>query len=923
MATISQTEDLRIFLEELDENLNYLDQAIIALEEYPENREILRDVFRAAHTLKGNAGFLGLTNLVDLGHAMETVFQELERGHAPITAQVVDTLLACKDTIASIGQALKEGKDPQQIEVGSLVARVNAILSEGGESLSQTKSEEKATIRENQKLPYHPQTKLVRVWISPHEPAPAVRAYLVQTKLEQLGELVASYPKEEEREQPEFAQSDRELLFYLKTNISKEDIPGKINVDLIERLEVYDEIELEKLAHKPKTEEETLTAKPASEESLDTVRIPVERLDTLLNLVGELVIANSGLSQIYELIKEKEGLHEIEKHLRDRTKEIFRISAEIQELVMKSRLVPIGQLFNRFKRFVRDYALRSGKKIKLIITGEDTEIDKKIIDEMIKPLTHLVRNALDHGIEEVAQRLQKGKKEEGELHLSAFQEGNYINVIVEDDGAGLDYNKIVRKALEKGLISKEQASSVSEEQAKMLIFQPGFSTKDQADDLSGRGMGMDIVKHSVELLNGSIDIHSKVDLGTKVVIKLPLTLAIINALIVEICGEKFSLPMSSIVETQRISQNNIISVEGTEMVQLRETLLPLIRLNKILGLGESKNREVFPIIVVEYNESLVAFLVDNLISRQELVIKSLAEHYRPVEGISGASILGDGSIILILDTHGIIQLYRRLSRQFLATDSTIKVSYMQKNNLSDKNMVEEHRTPLVQEEQKAPLIDLSDLQLDKPVDPQEKLRSQSEKALAKLRELLEGDNKELLKEWLRQGNVRAVEGIRALTGNDSIRIEKSKGRHLKAKKLSQLISRLESTELDVLDFMLPVEPIQGAVHFFLTRKNAEKMVTKLLEAANLPVPKELEYEPLFEVTNIIGSSYTNSLTALTEVMVEPGVPTILADKQEIVASLRQRLTDENFDILYVENEFVWEKEDILAELLIFIPELKI
>lgn len=908
-------EELRIFLEELEENLNYLDNAIIALEENPQNRDILQEIFRSAHTLKGNAGFLDLKNLVSLGHTMEDVFQKLQKGETPITPRVIDILLECKDTIAAIGLALREGRDPNAIDVEPLVEKVRSILEDQEPSLSLNKVE----LSKTTPVKLIPGTKLVRVWISPHEPAPAIRAYLVQTKISQLGEIVSFYPSEEERELPEFASSERELGFYVKTNLSKEEIPEKINIDLIERVEVIAEETKDEIADKEKSRKKDVAEIISDETASDTVRIPVSRLDTLLNLVGELVIANSGLLQIYELVKENKSFSEIEKLLRDRTKEIFRISSEIQELVMKSRLVPIGGLFSRFKRFVRDYSNRTNKKIQLLLSGEDTEIDKKITDEMIKPLTHLVRNALDHGIEDVAERKEKGKREVGLLRLSAFQEGNYINVIVEDDGRGLDYQKIVRKAVQKGLITKEQALTISEEQAKMLIFQSGFSTKDSVDDISGRGIGMDIVKRSVELLNGSLDIQTKKDEGTKVIIKLPLTLAIINALIVEISGEKFSIPMTSIVETHRIGPENILLIEGSEMVRLRDSLLPLIRLNKIFNLPPSPQKATYPVIVVEYNDSLVGLLVDDFLNRQEMVIKSLAENYRPVEGISGASILGDGSIILILDVHGIIQLYKREVSLFLGTDKNVKVSFLQKETDSESKEMEK-KEELVQAQ---PLVDLSDLEIKEHAALSLQPKEDREKALRKLQELFLPERRDLLKEWLRQGNMRAIEGIRALTGNRDIRLDKSKGKHLAIQKLETMLQKIETANLDVVDFMLPIEPVDGAVHFILTRKNAEKMVKKLLEEANLPLPEEITYEPLLEVTNILGASYTNSLTAVTEVVVEPGIPVILEEKDEILHSIREKITKTVFEVLYVENEFVWEEEDILAELLILIPEIKI
>ncbi len=986
MTQVQDKEDLRVFLEELNENLSYLDNAIIALEEHPDDKEILSEIFRVAHTVKGNAGFLDLKNLVDLGHTMENVFQEMKKGNTPITRKVIDILLECKDTINTIGQALAEGGDPGSIPVQHLIQRVNGILESAPEENTTPVADEhnnRETIVE-----YRPGTTLVRIWISPHEPAPAVRAFLVETRVGQIGQIVHSYPPEDERELPEFANSDREIGYYIKTDLAKDDIPERIHVDLIERIEVLDEEDqkrLQKKRHEADGSDETGTGRSVKEDTStgDTVRIPVSRLDVLLNLVGELVIANSGLLQIQEIIKDRPELVELERQVRDRVKEIFRISADVQELVMKSRLVPIGQVFSRFKRFVRDYSGRSGKKIQLTLLGEETEIDKKIIDEMIKPLTHLVRNALDHGIEEAEVRVQKGKPATGQLKLHAFQEGNYINVVIEDDGKGLDYVKIVSKAIQAGILTKEQASSITEDEAKMLIFHSGLSTKDSVDDLSGRGIGMDIVKRSVEMLNGTLDIQSKKDQGTKIIIKLPLTLAIINALIVTVGDEKFSIPMASIVETQKVTRENILMIEGSEMVRLRDTLIPLIRLNRIFNIPSSHSSEnaTFPVIVVEYNDTLVGLLVDQFLTRHEMVIKSLAEHYRTVEGISGASILGDGDIILILDVHGIIQIYRQLSSGLLNTERNTRISFVRhegpildsiarlekekKRRAAEAPTVVSTPAPEAEQQDKpeqtpmketvkaveaqpniepstpqnkqslvdelvrkaradaSPLVDISSLSLQESGALSFHQEDQREASLKKLKELFDPDKRDLLKEWLRQGNIRAIQGIQALTGSRNIKLDKSKGRHIHIDKIDTLLNKLKATKSNLVDFMLPMEPLDGAVHFILTTDNAARVVKLLLTEANLPIPDEIDYEPIMEVTNILGSSYTNSLTHLTDVIVEPGVPTVLESKEEIIESIQSKLSENAFEILYIENQFLWEHEDIAAELLILIPEITV
>ena len=1008
MAQIQDQEDLNIFLEELNENLSYLDTAIISLEKNPEDKDTLEEIFRVAHTVKGNAGFLDLKNLVELGHSMESVFQEFHKGSLAVTHDVIDTLLACKDTISTIGSALAEDTDPSSIATAALVKKLNSYVEKGlaAGTLSESSSNiDETSLNEIEtKIEYIPGTTLLRVWISPNEPAPSVRAFLVQNKIAQFGEIMMAEPGEEELESHEFSISDRELLFYIRTELDPEEIPDHINVDLIERIEVLSEEELkrrfERASQAGNASEEFNRTVKEDLSVQDTVRIPVERLDVLLNLVGELVIANSGLLQVQEMAKSKPELAEIDRQLKDRVKEIFRISADVQELVMKSRLVPISQIFNRFKRFVRDYSSRSEKDIELIIAGDETEIDKKIIDEMIKPMTHIVRNAVDHGLETIEEREAAGKNPTGTLKLNAFQEGNYINVVIEDDGRGIDVEKVVQKAVAAGILKKEDAKNISIEDARNLIFHSGLSTKEVVDDLSGRGIGMDIVKRSIEVLNGTLDIDTEKGRGTKVIIKLPLTLAIINALIVVVGDEKFSVPMASIVETQKVSTDNILMIEGSEMLRLRNSLVPLIRLEKIFELKRSTplNSKVLPVIIVEYNETLVGILVDQFQTRHEMVIKSLSEHYRPVEGISGASILGDGEIILILDVHGIIQLYKGntsekstrilfhrkdpLTNNVIAEEPEAKGSpekpdedpeqNPEENNKSVEQQLESENTNDLPAEKSASVDEITNLTQTENTGKQQPVNetetgetnmpenkpdtSQSaidamiaaakagtletneehddgalsfhkeefrEESLRKLQTLFDAENRELLKDWMRQGNARAIQGIQAMTGSLNIKIDRSKGKHISIEKVQKLLDKIENGPQEVIDFALPINPLEGGVHFILTRKNALKIVRLLMRQANLPEPDEIDYEPIMEVTNILGSAYTNSLTQITEVPVEPGVPEIIEGRENLLETMQKIVASQPFEILYVENQFTWENEDISAELLILIPEIKI
>ncbi|MDH5720401.1 MAG: chemotaxis protein CheW [Spirochaetia bacterium] len=1016
-------EEIKIFLDELEENLNYLDDAIIALEENPQDKETLEEIFRVAHTIKGSSGFLGLTNLVNLGHAMESVFMEFFNGNIAVQKDVIDTLLECKDSISSIGKALKTGSNPDSIATDELIERVNAFLKGGAAAAAEKKPEAKKAAKKASSsesglpddIEIIPGSIFVRLWISPNELAPSIRAFLVHKRLSDIVEIIKQEPSEDILDSDEFTDEyDREVRFWVQADVTKEEVQKAVSVDLIEKVEVYDDQDIktegdsEKSAAKPVKKQAAQTQVKDEIEASDSVRIPVNRLDVLLNLVGELVIANSGFLQIQDDLKSMPELLSINKAVRDRTRDLFRISGDIQELIMKSRLVPVGQLFSRFKRFVRDYSSKTGKSIILRIAGEETEIDKKIIDEMIKPLTHIVRNSVDHGIEFPDERKSTGKSPEGTLSLEATQEGNYINIIVKDDGKGIDAEKILQKAISKGIINKEEADTYSEEEAIHLIFHPGFSTKDEVTDMSGRGIGMDVVKTSVEALNGNIIIDSKVDRGTIMTIKLPLTLAILNALIVKVGQEKFCIPMATIIETQKVERKNFLTIEGNEMVRLRDTIVPVVRLTEVFQIEpseESYETEELALIIVDFNDSLVGLLVDEFLNRQEMVIKSLAEHFRPIEGVSGASILGDGNIILILDVQGIMKLFKDL-RDKILTDrqsqvdtkklqddiSRLKLYSAQKKSeyteepeaipedieyeddsvskpkvklytsdkpqepqeeIEDKNFLPEIKetkqpkgeTTLVKEvetvgegffadEDDMGYDTFSDKSSDSEYDTDDlsdEVKSRIELAeemqnidsVKKLHKLFESDNFDLLKQWLLQGNSRAVQGLQQLTGNSAIKVGQSRARKLSSDKTAMLLQKLEKSTSGMVSFILPVLPLDGAIHFILTHNNAMKIVKHMLQELSLPSPEHLDLEPLMEVTNILGAAYTNSLTAVTEVMVEPGTPEIIRGTAQIKEMIEKKIASGSYSVLYIENQYLWDEEDILAELLILLPEIKV
>ena len=410
-----------------------------------------------------------------------------------------------------------------------------------------------------------------------------------------------------------------------------------------------------------------------------TIRVDVSRLDSLVNLVGELVLSRNMLSQIAGELENKFENEYLVEQLLVATNAIGMNTTELQLAIMKTRMIAIGKVFNRFPRVVRDIARDTGKEIELVISGEETELDKQVIESIGDPLLHMIRNSCDHGVETPEVRLAKGKPRMGTVNLSAYHEGNHVVIEIKDDGAGMDPDKIKRKAIEKGVITVDEANSMDDRQAFSLIFKPGFSTADKITNISGRGVGMDVVRTNIEKLNGIITIDSKIDEGSTFYLKLPLTLAIIQALLVEVAGETFAIPLASVVETVRITNEEIHSFEGSEVLKLRDRVLSLIRLDEAFALDELEQDEIY-VVVVALAEKQLGLIVDKLIGQEEIVIKSLGDYLGGNPGIAGATITGDGRVRLILDVAGVIEVAQNMPRRIR---NTKKLSSNKRSSVQD------------------------------------------------------------------------------------------------------------------------------------------------------------------------------------------------------------------------------------------------
>lgn len=658
---------LDVFLEESKEHLGNLNQQLLALEKNPQNGSALNEIFRAAHTLKGMSSTMGYEDLADLTHHMEDVLSDLKEGLLQAGSHVVDTLFKCLDRvqiiidqIESTGQGEYDNRDLiyilDHIKSGNteMAASAEPQMPEESEPVMQMSLEKTGfefndydltILQEAVSKGY--QVIFLRVAVDQASLMKSVRAFMVFKALEEDCDVLKTVPPVQDLEDGKFDETF-DLVIISRIPVAT----------ITDRLEHISEVRL--LQHEIMNAA-GFTVTPASTDSAaqspdeaqpladvrkttkikQTVRVDIDRLDSLMNLVGELVMHKGRLEQI--------GYSRKIGELNETIEQIDRISTDLQSVVMKVRMVPIEQVFNRFPRMVRDLAKELGKEVDFQIEGKETELDRTVIDEIGDPLVHLLRNALDHGIESPGKREQAGKSRRGQVVLRARHEGNNVFIEVEDDGAGIQVERIKQKAVDKGLLTARQAEELTREEAVDLLFSPGFSTAENITDVSGRGVGLDVVRSKIESLNGEIQVESKPQQGTRFKIKLPLTLAIIQALMVSIRDEIYAIPLSSVDETTMISWADVKLVQNQEVIVLRGNVLPLYRLDSLLEVPEGAQSEETYVVVVRKGDKQIGLVVDTLIGQQEIVIKSLGKLLASIPGIAGAIVAGDGNVRLILD----------------------------------------------------------------------------------------------------------------------------------------------------------------------------------------------------------------------------------------------------------------------------------
>ncbi len=659
-------EIMEDFLIEAFEMNEQLDQDLVELEHNPEDLDLLNRIFRVAHTIKGSSSFLNLNILTHLTHNMEDVLNRARKGEIKITPDIMDVVLRSIDlmktllvTIRDTGSDTNNGKEN---EIEEAVKQLQAITSqnlegakEGTKEAPQKENKEEAKEENNEEIKENKAKSPTAENSASDNPLADepdldyanMSAEEVEAEIERLLNKRQEADKERRAQKKQEAKPKQEVA--PKTETHKTETP-KTEAPKAPKTET-----------KAKAKADTEENKAPSIGVEQTVRVDVRRLDHLMNLIGELVLGKNRLIRIYSDVEERYDGEKFLEELNQVVSSISAVTTDLQLAVMKTRMQPVGKVFNKFPRMVRDLSRELGKSIELIIEGEETELDKSIVEEIGDPLIHIIRNSCDHGIEPLEERRRLNKPETGKVQLSAYNEGNHIVIKISDDGKGLDPVMLKEKAIEKGVISERDAEGMSDREAFNLIFKPGFSTAKVVSNVSGRGVGMDVVKTNIEKLNGIIEIDSEVGVGTTQKLKIPLTLAIIQALLVGVQEEYYAIPLSSVLETVRISQDEIYTVDGKSVLRLRDEVLSLVRLSDIFKVDAilESNSDVY-VVIIGLADQKIGVIVDYLIGQEEVVIKSLGYYLKNTRGIAGATVRGDGKITLIVDVGAMMDMAKSI-----------------------------------------------------------------------------------------------------------------------------------------------------------------------------------------------------------------------------------------------------------------------
>ena len=1005
--------------------------------------DTINSIFRTAHSLKSSAAFVGLNDLSDLAHHMENLLQGVRDKTMSMTPEIIEVLFQCFDMINSIINSVSRGEEPKQ-DLSGTIKKIKGLIdgSKSGQktatpTLSKEKSvaaAERSSIDSLPKIQFEQKDisainntlksgKLcyeLDIYIESNAQMKWIKAQLIINNIQQLGDVIKSIPSAEEITQ-DWDENIFRIVFATDQSIEKIKVASDIDlvykVDLrkitisvnkdkktalkINAVETLSEDNNDSGAvinlTESKVSEIISTNEPEIEEehgdeafgrrkednksvSLKIVKVSVDKLDLLLNTVGELVIANSGFFRLYDDLKKSEIDKSIVGEFKNRMDQMSRIAKDLQSGIMKTRMVPIGQVLSRFKRPVRDLAKEFNKMINFVIKGEETELDKKVIDVIGEPLLHLLRNCIDHGVESQEERRRLGKAEEATVTINAYQGGNQIFVEVGDDGRGLNIERIKKKALERDLVKLEMLENMDNEDIVDFIFRPGFSTAEVITDISGRGVGMNVVKETVNELNGNVRIETEPGMGTNFVLSFPLTLAIIPAIMVKVAKEIYSIPLPDVIETIKIIQSDITTIESREVINLRGEILSLLRLNEFIGVKNTHpDNTKIPVVIVGYGNRKIGVIVDSLEGKQEIVIKSLEENYKNIDGLSGASILGDGSICLILDIASMINKVisdeEKLNRQkksmkmdesdlmeesdltkekeFQDTVDKIKRAELntetKQKTATDKSKSEVNKTVRKQleidlrkeddEDIAEDIIFMKDEEPDKEIEVSDDHIEQKVKdSLSEFKRELEENVKNnieldqdeqilksmnIAKEDIEKINVIANVGIANAAESLSKILDKSVSLSIPEveiipiKDLAKTIGDIDTVYVGV--FMPIMGDVNGAVLFSFTEESGFELIDMLygLSTGKTKILDQDGESALKEVTNIIGSAMINILSEKIDLSIRPDIPTIIHDYiQSTIDSILIQNNIAGDYALSMNTYFYYHDDRILGKLLI-------
>ncbi|NGQ96912.1 chemotaxis protein CheA [Brevibacillus sp. SYP-B805] len=650
---MDRLEMMGVFLSEVEEQLQLLEREILNLELQGESPAIIQSIFRAAHTLKGSSAAMDFEEMKRLTHEMENILDKIRNQRLPVTQQVVDVLFQCLDQLSGLKREI-ELEGATRTNVDAIVHQLQQLDNRLVENVG---SEGRLSAVAGQPV----KKWICKVRLSDQCEMKIARAYIVFNHIKNWASVIATEPDLNSISEDAAIQ---EISYYIATGLEPETFQYRLgellDVEDVKVVPLLDERSVSVTEAGKDVEQENpplIRSEKEGKKIGQTVRVGVDLLENIMNLVGELVIDQTRIAQVGNLMRDRYSSDETIDDLEQISNHFSRIIGELQGSVMKTRMLPIEQLFSRFPRMVRDLSRTLNKEVNLLLEGKETELDRTVIEEIGDPLIHLIRNAIDHGIEEAEVRKKRGKSPKGTIRIKAAHQENQVVLTVEDDGAGIHVQKVKESAIRKQLIPAQNAEMMSEQELIQLIFLPGFSTASSVNDISGRGVGMDIVRNHIEKLNGLIEVETRLGAGTKFTIKLPLTLAILRGLLIRLKETIYALPMSSVIEIVRLSKQEIRSIKGQAVVKIRDKIFPLIRLHDYFNMpsGGMNTQNVY-IVVVGLAEKRLGLVVDELIGNQEIVVKSIGSYIGKIEGVSGATILGDGSVALILDVTGLFKM---------------------------------------------------------------------------------------------------------------------------------------------------------------------------------------------------------------------------------------------------------------------------